>query len=119
MEVKQLAPHPESGTHHRGELSRGSYRLIMWNLQITIGYSAPGREKIKHNQVLDDAIGAMSQVKGAHGFSPESPIVPRDVKESFEVGSEDNPDMPNIWFPADVLPGFREACLDFYWVSGK
>lgn len=62
--------------------------------------------------MLDDAIGA--------GFNRESPIdVPRDVKESFEVGSEDDSDMPNIWFPADVLPGFREACLDFYWVSVK
>ena len=118
MEVKQLAPHPESGTHHRGELYPVVHRLLI-RLQITIGYSAPGREKIKHN-LLDDAIGAMSQVKGVRArFSPESPIVPRDVKESFEVGSEDDPDMPNIWFPADVFPGFREACLDFYWVSGK
>ena len=25
--------------------------------------------------------------------------------------------MPNIWLPEDVLPGFREACMDFYWVS--
>ena len=24
--------------------------------------------------------------------------------------------MPNIWLPDGVLPGFKEACLDFYWV---
>jgi len=25
--------------------------------------------------------------------------------------------MPNIWLPDGVLPGFKEACLDFFWVS--
>lgn len=39
-----------------------------------------------------------------------------DVKESFECGWEENVGMPNIWLPEDVLPGFREACMDFYWV---
>jgi hypothetical protein len=24
--------------------------------------------------------------------------------------------MPNIWLPEEVLPGFKEACLDFFWV---
>jgi len=24
--------------------------------------------------------------------------------------------MPNIWLPEGVLPGFKEACLDFFWV---
>lgn len=54
------------------------------------------------------------QVESAHG---ESPNISRDVKESFEVGKEDNADMPNIWFPDGVFPEFRETCLDFYWVS--
>jgi hypothetical protein len=39
-----------------------------------------------------------------------------DVKENFECGREDDPVMPNIWLPDGVLPGFKEACLDFYWV---
>ena len=39
-----------------------------------------------------------------------------DVKESFESGREDDPAMPNIWLPEGVLPGFKEACLDMYWV---
>ena len=47
----------------------------------------------------------------------ESPNISRDVKESFEVGREENTDMPNIWFPDGVFPEFRETCLDFYWVS--
>jgi len=25
--------------------------------------------------------------------------------------------MPNIWYPDDVLPGFKDACLDFFWVG--
>ena len=24
--------------------------------------------------------------------------------------------MPNIWSPDGVLPGFKETCMDFYWV---
>ena len=24
--------------------------------------------------------------------------------------------MPNIWLPEEALPGFRQACMDFYWV---
>jgi hypothetical protein len=47
----------------------------------------------------------------AHGAE-----VRRDIKENFEVGREDYEDMPNIWYPDGILPGFKEACLDFYWV---
>jgi len=43
--------------------------------------------------------------------------IPGHVKESFEVGREDNNEMPNIWFPDGILPGFKEACLEFYWVG--
>ena len=43
--------------------------------------------------------------------------VQKDIKESFEVGREDDPVMPNIWYPEGVLPGFQDACLDFFWVS--
>ena len=39
-----------------------------------------------------------------------------DVKESFEAGREHDPAMPNIWLPDGVLPGFKEACIDFFWV---
>ncbi len=24
--------------------------------------------------------------------------------------------MPNIWLPDGILPGFKEACLDYFWV---
>ncbi|KAI0720497.1 thymine dioxygenase [Cerioporus squamosus] len=83
MEVKELAPHPPSGTHHRG-------------------YSAPGREKaVQH--VYDD-----NELKDIRTKAP-------DVKESFECGWEENVGMPNIWLPDEVLPGFKEACTDFYW----
>ena len=39
-----------------------------------------------------------------------------DVKESFECGRENDEVMPNIWLPEGVLPGFKEACLEFFWV---
>ncbi|KAJ6570889.1 thymine dioxygenase [Mycena vulgaris] len=58
------------------------------------GYSAPGREKVTYG----------------HGDAG----VP-DVKEHFECGREEDDEMPNIWLPDGVLPGFKENCLDFYW----
>ncbi|KAF5329347.1 hypothetical protein D9619_009468 [Psilocybe cf. subviscida] len=84
MEVKQLAPHPPSGAHHRG-------------------YSAPGREAVPKRTRNGDVL------------EKEVSPVQRDIKESFEAGREDDSVMPNIWFPDGVLPGFKEACLDFYW----
>lgn len=49
--------------------------------------------------------------------SKERTIAP-DMKESFECGrGEENGDMANIWLPDGILPGFKEACLDFFWVS--
>ncbi|EPQ53023.1 Clavaminate synthase-like protein [Gloeophyllum trabeum ATCC 11539] len=83
LETKQLAPHPPSGTHHRG-------------------YSAPGLEKVTQH-VYDD-----EELKRNRSQAP-------DVKESFESGREGDPYQPNIWLPDDLLPGFREACLDFFW----
>ncbi|KAJ3573284.1 hypothetical protein NP233_g2519 [Leucocoprinus birnbaumii] len=81
-EQKMLAPHPPSGTHHRG-------------------YSAPGAEKVV--QHLYDR-GDISEARKR-----------ADIKESFEAGREDDELMPNIWFPEDILPGFRETCLQFFW----
>lgn len=83
VEVKQLAPHPESGAHHRG-------------------YSAPGKEKV--SQHVYDA-GELAKLRA------KAP----DAKESFECGREHDPHMSNIWLPDGVLPGFKEACLDFFW----
>jgi isopenicillin N synthase-like dioxygenase len=87
LEIKQLAPHPESGAHHRG-------------------YSAPGREKVIHLADDDNSRNLAGTIRSD---------VQRDIKESYEVGREDNDEMPNIWFPDGVVPGFKENCLDFYW----
>lgn len=37
-----------------------------------------------------------------------------DVKESFDIGREGDERAPNVWPPADVLPGFREFFSRFY-----
>ncbi|ETW80196.1 hypothetical protein HETIRDRAFT_147042 [Heterobasidion irregulare TC 32-1] len=87
MEVKQLAPHPPSGTHHRG-------------------YSAPGVEKVAQH-IYDE-----KEISAHRAKAP-------DVKESFEVGREEDSMQPNIWLPDDVLPGFKEACLDFFWACDE
>ena len=31
------------------------------------------------------------------------------------MGSEEEPEQPNIWLPEDVFPGFRAFTLQFYW----
>lgn len=37
-----------------------------------------------------------------------------DFKESFELGREDDERTPNIWFPEEVLPGFRNFFTKFF-----
>ncbi|KAJ3552709.1 hypothetical protein NM688_g4012 [Phlebia brevispora] len=66
------------------------------------GYSAPGVEKVTQHVYDADEL-AKHRAKAP------------DVKESFESGREDDPHMPNIWPPEGVIPGFKEASLDFYW----
>lgn len=72
-----------------------------------VGYSAPGREKVVHYaagpvDVAQEDV-ALHRAKAA------------DAKESFECGREDDAAMPNIWLPDGIEPGFKEACLEFFW----
>ena len=41
------------------------------------------------------------------------------MKESYEIGSEENSEQPNVWLPEEVLPGFRKFMTDFYWACSK
>ncbi|KAG1815841.1 Clavaminate synthase-like protein [Suillus variegatus] len=66
------------------------------------GYAFPDREKV--SQVLDSGDSAT-----------EVDISLPSVKESFDIGREDDDLMPNIWPPDHILPGFKESCLAFYW----
>ncbi|MCJ1306991.1 hypothetical protein MMC25_000635 [Agyrium rufum] len=84
---KALAPHPPGYAVHRG-------------------YSAPGLEKVTHKRDI-----TAEDVVSSNG---ESFRKVEDFKESFEVGSEPNPEQPNIWLPEDVLPGFRTFMEGFY-----
>lgn len=36
-------------------------------------------------------------------------------KESYEIGSEENEEQPNVWFPEEILPGYRKFMINFYW----
>ncbi len=40
---------------------------------------------------------------------------PNTIQESYEVGSDDNPDQPNIWLRSSALPEFRPFMTSFYW----
>lgn len=64
------------------------------------GYSGLGREKVSQ-MVFDSA--SIEELRK----------IP-DVKESFEMGKEDNDAMPNIWLPEEDLPGFRAFFNRFY-----
>ncbi|KAI9728083.1 MAG: hypothetical protein M1834_007799 [Cirrosporium novae-zelandiae] len=84
-EDKMKAPHPDGPVVHRG-------------------YSWPGLEKV--SQVISETddqelAQKLREVK--------------DCKESYEIGSEQNSEQPNVWLPEDVLPGFREFTTRFYW----
>ncbi|KAI9743737.1 MAG: hypothetical protein M1835_002866, partial [Candelina submexicana] len=39
----------------------------------------------------------------------------KDCKESYEIGSEDDPEQTNVWLPEDTLPGFRSFTTELYW----
>ncbi|KAI1349055.1 hypothetical protein F5Y01DRAFT_192925 [Xylaria sp. FL0043] len=84
-EEKMLAPHPSGTSVHRG-------------------YSWPGLEKVSQSIYAE----------GDDDGLIENRNVP-DVKESYEIGSEDFAQQPNVWLPSDVLPGFREFTTMFYW----
>jgi isopenicillin N synthase-like dioxygenase len=69
------------------------------------GYSAPGREKV--TQETD-----VTKVEALRGAVP-------DIKESFEIGREGEPDHPNQWPLEDRsghedLAGFKTVMLDFF-----
>jgi isopenicillin N synthase-like dioxygenase len=47
-------------------------------------------------------------------------ILMNDVlQESYEIGSEENGEQPNVWLPEAVFPGFRKFMVDFYWECSK
>ena len=84
-EEKMKAPHPPGWAIHRG-------------------YSWPGLEKVS---------AAISEKDDKEWIEKLREV--QDYKESYEIGSDDNPDMPNIWPPDDVLPEWRPFMTKFYW----
>ncbi|KAL4794038.1 hypothetical protein BDV19DRAFT_204511 [Aspergillus venezuelensis] len=64
------------------------------------GYSGIGREKVV--QMVFDSDGIAERRK-----TP-------DVKESFEIGNENDEYMRNIWIPEESLPGFRGFFASFF-----
>lgn len=84
-EEKMKAPHPPGWEVHRG-------------------YSWPGLEKVSNAMSDADAKDVADKLREV-----------QDFKESYEVGSEDNPDMPNVWPPDNVLPEWRPLMTSFYW----
>lgn len=66
------------------------------------GYSYPGLEKVSQYSGGDEAEGEKLRA-----------VV--DVKESYEVGSEDNKLQPNVWLPESSLTNFKRFTTSFYW----
>ncbi|KAI2465741.1 Clavaminate synthase-like protein [Annulohypoxylon bovei var. microspora] len=86
-EEKMKAPHPPGPMPHRG-------------------YSGIGLEKV-YSPADVDAQG--TEVDISRGLRKIS-----DFKESYEIGSEDDPVQQNIWLPDEVLPRFRICMTAFY-----
>ncbi|KAL4933934.1 isopenicillin N synthase family dioxygenase [Aspergillus undulatus] len=83
-EEKMKAPHPGGWAVHRG-------------------YSWPGLEKVTQIMGADDD----GELKGKLREVP-------DVKEVYDIGSENNTSQPNQWLPETTLPGFRAFMTKFY-----
>lgn len=70
------------------------------------GYSYPGLEKVSQYMGGDEKVhDKLREVK--------------DCKESYEVGSEENQDQPNVWLPESTLPEFKSFTTKFYWECNK
>ncbi|CZR60692.1 related to isopenicillin N synthase and related dioxygenases [Phialocephala subalpina] len=70
------------------------------------GYSWPGLEKV--SQVISEDVEVGEQLRAV-----------TDCKESYEIGSESNPEQPNVWLPSHILPGFHEFMTKFYWTCNS
>lgn len=85
-------------------LSKDEKLALGWTTpEANRGYSAPGREKV--TQLTD-----ISEVAKLKEGCP-------DIKESFEIGRETDPDHPNRWpveEPGTAVDGFRKTMLDFF-----
>jgi isopenicillin N synthase-like dioxygenase len=104
-EEKMLAPHPDGPTVHRG-------------------YSWPGLEKV--SQVISEDLEVGEKLRAVTDCKVNVPGLynlgnsDNDVsQESYEIGSEENDEQPNVWLPEAVLPGFRKFTTDFYWECSK
>ncbi|KAK4247340.1 oxygenase [Corynascus novoguineensis] len=108
-------PISPSTVAHAFETSAGFFRLpdsvkesLAWTTpKANRGYSSPGREKV-------------TQLTSAADVSALRSSVP-DIKESFEIGREDEPAHPNRWpSEAGSLPhsseiaGFRQTMTSFF-----
>ncbi|KIY47689.1 Clavaminate synthase-like protein [Fistulina hepatica ATCC 64428] len=83
-ETKLKAPHPPEGWKHRG-------------------YSGVGVEQVAHQASVFDA----DELAAVRKTSP-------DFKESFDIGTEEDPRCENVWIPEEDLPGFRKYAMSFY-----
>ncbi|MCJ1355459.1 MAG: hypothetical protein MMC33_005451 [Icmadophila ericetorum] len=88
LEDKMKAPHPPTPTPHRG-------------------YSPIGLEKVYSKQEA-----SKEDLEESRGESVRKIM---DFKESYEIGSENNPSQPNIWLPEPILPNFQRFMQNFYW----
>ena len=70
------------------------------------GYSYPGLEKVSQYMGSDERVAAQERQT-------------RDCKESYEIGSEELAQQPNVWLPEPTLPGFRQFTTGFYWECNK
>ncbi|KAK7750555.1 hypothetical protein SLS62_007531 [Diatrype stigma] len=86
-EDKMKAPHPPGPMPHRG-------------------YSGLGQEKVYSK---DDVKATSSSADVGKVLRKIS-----DFKESYEIGSEQDPVQQNIWLPDDVLSGFRSYTTSLY-----
>ncbi|KAJ5779446.1 Oxoglutarate/iron-dependent dioxygenase [Penicillium paradoxum] len=85
QDEKLKAPHPKGWAIHRG-------------------YSWPGLEKVSQATSTGNDQEMMEQLREV-----------TDVKESYDIGSDENTTQPNQWLPEDSLPGFPGFMRRFYW----
>ncbi|CAG8971839.1 hypothetical protein HYALB_00001950 [Hymenoscyphus albidus] len=97
-EDKMKAPHPDAMVPNRG-------------------YSDIGREKGAAKTALETDDEAKKDNRLLGRVNPYLQLT--RLKESYEIGSEQNSVQYNIWLPEDVLPNFRQFTTKFFWELHK
>ena len=102
-EDKMKAPHPQASMPHRGYSPTGLEKVYS---RAELVETDSKNDKAASLRKIADFKVSMSKLRVTTNTE-------RD-QESYEIGSEEDDQQPNIWLPEDTFPGFRAYMTSLY-----